>query len=107
MNLLSSIGAPFIPQWSELRAFSVELWLIVTIVAVLLTPFFVRKSNYACAAVALVGLLLALISLLAIGSGTDVTGPHLRGLLVSDAFANYWKGLLLVFVIGIVLLWFS
>src|SRR5207237_6756932 len=59
---VSSIEKPFIPGWSGggvgLRPFTAELWLIGTIVAVLLTPFFTRKSNLACAAVGLVGLVM-------------------------------------------------
>ena len=38
-TMLAQIGTPFIPHWLELRPFVVELWLIATIVAVLLTSF--------------------------------------------------------------------
>lgn len=106
--MLAAIGAPFIPRWPELKPFVVELWLIATIVAVLLTPFFTRKSNIACALVALAGLGAALLSLLIVSLHVaDVTGPQLRGLLVSDPFAIFWKAMLLLFVAGIILMWFS
>src|SRR5438270_12388923 len=90
---LAQIGAPFIPHWPQLRPFVVELWLIATIVAVLITPFFTRKSNIACALVALAGLVAALLSLLIVSQHmADVTGDRFfRGLLVSDAFAIFWK----------------
>ena len=114
--MLSAIGAPFIPHWNEilphggdgfLKPFVADLWLIVTIVAVLITPFFTRKSNIACALVALAGLTGALLCLLVVGAGSDVTGTHFRGLLVIDGFAVFWKVLLLVFVMGIILMWLS
>lgn len=114
--MLSAIGAPFIPHWNEilphsgdgfLKPFVADLWLIVTIVAVLITPFFTRKSNIACALVALAGLTGALLCLLVVGAGSDVTGTHFRGLLVIDGFAVFWKVLLIVFVMGIILMWLS
>ena len=53
-TILAAIGTPFIPGWGELRPFAADLWIIVTILAVLLTPFFAsRRSNTACALVAL------------------------------------------------------
>src|SRR3954465_12039069 len=64
---LAAIEKPFIPGWSGaggagLRPFTAELWLIATIVAVLLTPFFTRRSNIACALVSLAGLVAAFLS---------------------------------------------
>ena len=103
--MLSQI-APTIPHWDQLKPFIVDLWLIVTIVAVLITPFFVSKSNIASALVSLAGLTGALICLLVIGAG-DITGDKFSGLLVSDAFSIYWKAVLLLFVMGIILLWLS
>ena len=114
--MLSAIGAPFIPHWNEafphsgdgfLKPFVADLWLIVTIVAVLVTPFFTRKSNLACALVALAGLTGALLCLLVVGQGPEVVGVHFRGLLVIDGFAIFWKALLIVFVMGIILMWLS
>src|SRR5882672_6229512 len=107
MNLLADIGAPYIPPWAELKPFVADLWLIATIVAVLLTPFFTRKSNIACALVALAGLAAALLSLLIVGTGREPGIVPLRGLLVVDGFAVFWKAILLVFVMGIILMWFS
>jgi NADH-quinone oxidoreductase subunit N len=75
---------------------------------VLITPFFTRKSNIACAFVALAGLAAALLSLLLVSQhSSDVSGEYLRGLLVSDKFAVFWKAMLLVFVMGIILMWLS
>src|SRR5262245_18628292 len=101
------IDKPFIPPWNELRAFAPELCLIAAIVAVLLTPFFTRRSNAICALVTLVGLTVALICALVVGVSGDVVGPHFRGLMVTDHLSVLWKSLLLVFVIGIVFMWFS
>jgi len=100
-----AIGLPFIPGWNELQPFMADLCLIGTIVAVLLTPFFTRMANIACAAVALIGVLVALAALLACGTGP--VGPHFRGLLVADQFALLWKVLLLIFTAGVILMWFT
>ena len=50
-----------------LRPFSAEMWLIATIVAVLLAPFFSRRSNAVCALVSLVGLICAFVSTIVVG----------------------------------------
>ena len=71
LSLLGAIGAPFIPPWSELKPFVADLWLIATIVAVLITPFFTRKSNVACGLVALAGLAAALLSLVIVGRNSE------------------------------------
>ena len=102
-----AIGLPYIPGWNDLRPFVAELWLVATIVAVLLTPFFTRRSNAACALVALAGLALALVSLVAVGSAAGDTAGRFRPMLVTDSVAFFWKVLLLLFTIGIILMWFS
>lgn len=100
------IDKPFIPGFLELRAIAPELVLVAAIIAVLLTPFFTRKSNTICALVALAGLGLALIAALAIGT-EGVVGDHLRGLIITDHLSVLWKVLLYTFVIGVILMWFS
>src|SRR6476620_8714756 len=110
--LLAAIDKPFIPGWDTpgglgMRPFIGELWIIATIVAVLITPFFTRRSNVACALVAMVGLAIAFISVLTLGNDPHVAGTYFRGLLVADSFAILWKLMLLLFVFGIILMWFS
>ena len=105
-SLLANIGRPYIPQWHDLGPFVAECCLILTILAVLLAPFFSRKSNALCAVVSLAGMAVALVALLLV----DIhrTGePPLKGILISDEFAKFWKAMLLVFSIGIVLMWFT
>lgn len=106
MMLLASIGRPYIPGWDQLAPFVGELWLIASIAAVLLTPFFVRRANLACSVVALAGVVLALMSLLFVSASHDVGSFH-RGLLVADDVAFLWKVLLLMFVGGVILLYWS
>src|SRR5438552_10003817 len=105
------IDKPFIPGWNlpgiGLRPFAAEMWLIVTIVAVLLAPFFTRRSNVICALVSVVGLACAFLSPVVVGADSSVVGSHFRGLLVADHFAVMWKAMLLLFVMGIILMWFS
>ena len=50
---------------------------------------------------------LAFISQLAFASGPSVVGQHFRGLLVADQFGTMWKLLLLLFVAGVILMWFT
>jgi NADH-quinone oxidoreductase subunit N len=108
MPLLATIGLPFIPDAAELRPFAAELCLIATIVAVLLVPFFTpRKSNGICGVVALIGLTGALLTLLVVGPAAGDAAGRLRPMLVADGVAYFWKVLLLLFTIGIVLMWFS
>lgn len=103
---LAIIGSPFVPGWDQLRAFVPELCLIGSIVAVLLTPFFTSRegANRATGLVALAGLVLAFLSQFMV---TGEAGFYFRGLLVSDPMSVFWKGALLLFVIGIVLMWFG
>jgi NADH-quinone oxidoreductase subunit N len=106
--ILSAIGLPFIPDWAELRPFVADLWLIATIIAVLLAPFFAQRANLLCATVALAGLALAFVSQLVVGVGDDApVGYFFRGMLVADQFAVLWKLLLLLFVMGVILLWLT
>jgi len=110
LQLLAEIKAPYIPGWSGefgLRPFAPELWIVGTMVAVLLAPFFSRRSNLLCAAVTLVGLTIALASAVVITLNGDDVGTHFRGLLVTDRFAVLWRIMLYLFVIGIVVMWFT
>ena len=106
------------PTWSNgnaaIRPFAAELTLIGTIVAILLTPFFTpRRSNVPCGLVALLGTIIALLSLLGNHSGgqnfggQNFGGQYFGGLLLSDPASIFWKGILLLFVIGVIVLWFS
>ncbi len=97
------IGKPFIPDAGQLLPFVAELWLVGGIVAVLIAPFWTKRSNAVSGLIAFVTCLVALLSLpLAAGRSEFL----LRGMLVADNFALMWKGLLLLFVAGIVLMWF-
>ena len=86
--ILAAIGLPFIPGWHELRPFAADLVLILTVIAVLLTPFFVARSNFATALVSLAGLAIAFVAQLAVGAGDGIVGEHFRGILVADQFAD-------------------
>src|SRR4051794_40446862 len=107
MTDMLAIGLPYIPNWDDLRPFVADLWLVATAVAVLLTPFFTRRSNRACAMVTLAGLGPALVSLIAVGASAWGGAERLRPMLVTDSVAFFWKVLLLLFVMGVVLMWFA
>src|SRR5271169_914623 len=102
LTLLAQIGAPLVPGLDQLRPFLPELWLIAAIVAVLIVPFFTRRSNSICGLVALCGVILAVCSL----SNTP-PAEHFRGLLVFDGVAFLWKLILLLFVAGVILMAFG
>jgi NADH-quinone oxidoreductase subunit N len=98
-----AVGRPYIPGWGDLAPFAAECWLVATIVTVLLTPFFARRRNLAAFGVAVLGLTVALLSLLWVGTGGG--GRPLGGILIADSFAVLWKAMLLVFSIGVLFLW--
>ncbi|MDB5318976.1 MAG: NADH-quinone oxidoreductase subunit [Phycisphaerales bacterium] len=107
MNIVAAaIGRPYIPGWTDLGPFVAEGWLIVTVVGLLLAPFFARRRNLACFLVALAGLTAALISLLWVGVPAPGRAP-LRGILIADSFALLWKAMLIVFTVGVLFLWRS
>lgn len=99
-----ALGLPYVPGAGDLRPFSAELWLVATLVALLLTPFFVPRPNFACAAVSFAGISVALLSLLLAGPGVADAG-RFGSMLVNDPVALFFKALLLIFVLGIILLW--
>jgi NADH-quinone oxidoreductase subunit N len=94
----------FIPTSDDLRPFMAEFFLVGGIAANLLIPFVTRRSNFICAGATLLALLAAVFSLLSMGSGVGA-GPHLRGLLLFDSTAYFWKLILLLFVAGVVVMW--
>ena len=106
MEFLSSISKPYIPGRADLGPFVAECALIGTMIAVLITPFFAKRRNSATFLVTLAGVAASLITLLVYGipqaSGGDLP---LKGILISDAFSTLWKAMLLVFVLGVLLLW--
>jgi NADH-quinone oxidoreductase subunit N len=104
-KLLSAIGRPYVPGRGDLAPFAAECWLIVTLVAILLVPFFARRRNLACFLVSFAGLTIALISLFWTGLPAAAADLPLRGILVADPFGQMWKGLLLIFTLGVLILW--
>jgi NADH-quinone oxidoreductase subunit N len=83
------------------------MFLIATAVAVLLVPFFVRRPNGAAGTVSLIGLAIALISLLVIHPTNEAVSGRFAGMLTADGVAFFWKVLLLIFTLGVTLLWFT
>jgi NADH-quinone oxidoreductase subunit N len=107
--MLALISAPSIPTWNSgdgaLRPFAPECVLIATIIANLLTPFFItRRVNLACGAVSFIGVLVALLATFLIGGGH---GTCFHSLLIADSVSIFWKTLLLIFVAGIILMWLA
>jgi NADH-quinone oxidoreductase subunit N len=96
--------ATLLPDWPQLRPFLPEIWLTGGILAALLVPFFTRQANRICGIAAAVAVVLGLISLLSMQA---TPGPWFAGLLTADPLSRLWSGLLLLFVLGIIAIWFS
>lgn len=99
-----AVASTFIPAGRDFSALQGEIVLSCGIVAMLLAPFFsVKRSNIISALIALASMLVALgLSLWSIAPG-----PAMRGLLVLDPASIYWEQVLLVFMIGLVVMWFG
>src|SRR5256885_407394 len=105
LPILCDIGAPVLPGGAELAPFAPELILVATIVGVLPTPFFTKPSNAAAALVSLAGLIVAVFSL--IWAKDAGLGELFLPMLINDHYAVLWKLMLFIFVIGVILMWFS
>src|SRR5438128_8474436 len=101
LPILSDIGAPVMPGGSELAPFAPELILVATIVGILLTPFFTKRSNAAAALVSLAGLIIAMFSL--IWAKDAGLGEKLLPMLVKDHYAIRCELRLFIFLIGVIL----
>jgi NADH-quinone oxidoreductase subunit N len=106
MHFLAAIGRPYVPGRQDLAPFAADCWLVATLVAVLVTPFFAKRRNVATFRVAVVGLVAALVWLLWVGVPAAGASP-LHGVMVADPFAMLWKAMLIVFTIGVCFLWRS
>ncbi len=101
---LLAVSAPLVPQGRDFIALEGEIALAAGIVGVLLAPFFsVRRSNLISGAIALVAILVAF--LLTFRTFPEA-GFAFRKLLVLDPAAIFWEQVLLIFMIGVILLWF-
>ena len=101
MNAAIPIGPPYIPGPNELRPFAGEICLTAGILAVLIVPMFVRRSNLVVA----MAVLLSLAAAVALLPFSIAAGDHFRGLLLTDSLATGWKLILYIFTAGVVLLW--
>jgi len=94
---------PALPSWSSLQLVSPELWLIVGMCAVILTPFLKRASVVLHTLAATVTLSLAILS-----AGLTLAGaakPLFAGMLTIDPFSQFFKIILLVFTLLVVGQW--
>lgn len=108
MQLLAdSVAVPYLPDFStpgrSLAPFAGELALLGGLIASLLIPFATRT------AVALkVGIVVIFAMLLALGLSVfnrTPAGAAFGGMLVVDSMGRFWKSILLIFSIGVGLMW--
>jgi len=104
---LSKIGMPYVPGWEGLRPIAPELVIVATILAMLVIPFFTNRPKAGCLLASVLGVGLALLSAVVLGTGEGMLGSHFRGMIVVDAPAVVWKCLLLFFTLGVLVMWGS
>ncbi len=83
MNAVNPIGLPYIPGADELRPFAGEICLVAAILAVLIVPMFVKRSNVIVA----MPVLFSLFAAVALLPFSIPAGAHFRGLLLTDSLA--------------------
>ncbi len=100
---------PTIPTCNELRAVLPEIWLVLTMCALLIAPFVRRHSGQLLASITIMGLLAALVStagsLAAAASSAGAAQAVFHGTLVVDPFSQFFKVLLLIFTLLVVAQW--
>ena len=96
--------AALVPTAADWSAIAVEATLAVTIVTVLVTPFF-RSSRRLLGAIALAGVIAALAMTWLPG----VAAPRsvFAGLLIADGVATVWRQMLLTFTAGVIVVWLA
>ena len=94
-----------IPTWAELRLVMPEIWLVITMCAVILVPFIKRTSVVLPVATTFVGLGLALVSALPLLTIRSGLGQHAFGVLAIDPFSQFFKVLLILFTLFILVQW--
>jgi NADH-quinone oxidoreductase subunit N len=101
------------PQWypqlaADLKLVMPELWLVLTMCMVLIVPFF-RKGNVVLPVfVSMFGLMMALLYTQGIhldGSETLHQGFVFSNALAIDPFSSFFKSLLMIFTMLIIVLW--
>ena len=95
-----------IPSASDLSAISAEATVVCTIVAMLIAAMVSpKRSNLTSGAIALAGVVVAwfVVSFHA----SIHTGAAFSNAIISDSSAVLWKQMLLIFVIGVIGVWFT
>ncbi len=94
---------PTLPSWDTLRLVLPEIWLTIGMCAVLLVPFVDRRNKAAVTITTLVALLLALVASVATIAGSAT--PIFHDSLVIDSFSQFFKVLLILFTMLVVVQW--
>ena len=100
------MAKPTLPDWNTLALVMPELCLILGMCAVILTPFIRRRSVALHTVTCIVSLVLALITALtSLGSFNGAAEPIFHGMLAVDPFSQFFKFLLILFTLFIVVQW--
>lgn len=97
--------SPTLPSWNEIRLVLPEIWLAIAMGAVLLAPLARHRASAAAVVTAVAGLLAALVAaLLTLG---ESHGPVFAGMLAIDPFGQFFKVLLMGFVLLVMVQWLT
>ncbi len=96
---------PELPSWTELTLISPELWLVAGMCAVILVPFVKRDSPAVLTATVSAGLAVALYSVVVTLGRFENFGVIFTGMLTVDYFSQFFKILLIVFTLLILVQW--
>jgi len=97
---------PQVPEWSTLRLVMPEIWLVITMAAILLAPLFGRREAASLCLVTAAGLLMALLwAALSITHLPADSASLFHASLSIDPFSQFFKILLTGFSLLVVLQW--
>lgn len=98
------VNSIFIPAGRDWIALESEIVLALAIIGILISPIVTgRRSNVASGAIAMLGIVIAFTLTLV---RTIEPGHAFRGMLVLDPAAVFWEQVLLLFMGGVVGMWF-
>lgn len=109
--MIHALALSWLPTGQDLYWFSPELALVGTMMLVLLAPLVTGPSAKQAGRIALLGVLVAIILTLQVGSGVSEEGvaglapPDAGAMLLLDNLTVFFKLVLLLFLAGVMFLW--
>ncbi len=108
----STLDITWFPTLRDLFLFSPELALVGTLVLLLLAPLVAGRSTATAGRIALFGSLVTIVLTISVarevvdGGLSGLAPPEAAGMLILDRLTVFFKILLMLFLAGVILLWF-